>query len=102
VIHDVACVEKKRPWNMVHENFYYGMLASGVEPPRAKVMYAAVYHFGPRWSTPNAPGVAGGSAGLPPPITMTASEFDALAREIELRDRAGDPISLREIRQFSR
>jgi uncharacterized membrane protein YgcG len=49
VIHDVACDQKAQPWESVHEAFYYAMLASGVEPWRAKVMYAAVYHFGPRW-----------------------------------------------------
>lgn len=49
VIHDVACDEKKRPWEAVHQAFYFGMLASGVSTTKAKVMYAAVYHFGPRW-----------------------------------------------------
>jgi hypothetical protein len=49
VIHDVACDQKTQPWETVHEAFYWAMMASGVEPWRAKVMYAAVYHFGPRW-----------------------------------------------------
>lgn len=49
VIHDVACDQKIQPWETVHEAFYWAMMASGVEPWRAKVMYAAVYHFGPRW-----------------------------------------------------
>ena len=51
VIHDVACVEKRRPWELVHETFYQGMRASGVSELTAKIMYAAVYHFGPRWVT---------------------------------------------------
>jgi len=50
VIHDVACEQRLRPWPDVHRNFYYGMLASGVDENLAKTMYAAVYHFGPRWS----------------------------------------------------
>jgi len=49
VIHDVGCDQKVRPWNIVHEAFYWAMRASQVESWRAKVMYAAVYHFGPRW-----------------------------------------------------
>jgi hypothetical protein len=49
VIHDVACDQQVQPWEQVHETFYWAMLASGVENWRAKVMYAAVYHFGPRW-----------------------------------------------------
>lgn len=50
VIHDVACVEKSRPWEQVHRAFFTGMLASGVSPAKAKTMYGAVYHFGPRWA----------------------------------------------------
>lgn len=57
VIHDVGCVKKWAPWETVHEVFYWGMLTSGVEEWRAKVMYAAVYHFGPRW--PQVVAVAG-------------------------------------------
>lgn len=52
VIHDVACVEKNRPWKDVHYTFYTAMRASDVPEATAKVMYAAVYHFGPRWPTP--------------------------------------------------
>lgn len=50
VIHDVACVQKVRPWKDVHRTFYTAMRASGVDELQAKVMYAAVYHFGPRWT----------------------------------------------------
>lgn len=49
VIHDVACDAKEAPWEKVHEAFYWAMRASGVKDLRAKVMYGAVYHFGPRW-----------------------------------------------------
>jgi hypothetical protein len=49
VIHDVACDQKKKPWEAVHEVFYNAMIASGVSSVTAKIMYAAVYHFGPRW-----------------------------------------------------
>jgi|APLak6261702949_1056265.scaffolds.fasta_scaffold06979_1 hypothetical protein len=51
VIHDVACKERNRPWHAVHETFYWAMLASGVSSKKAKIMYAAVYQFGPRWTT---------------------------------------------------
>jgi len=49
VIHDVACQNKNRTWEVVHLAFYYGMLASEVNILKAKLMYAGVYHFGPRW-----------------------------------------------------
>ena len=49
IIHDVACDKKNKPWESVHETFYYAMRASGVVKWKAKAMYFAVYHFGPRW-----------------------------------------------------
>jgi hypothetical protein len=50
VIHDVACQKKNRNWEDVHLAFYNAMRTSGVSKRKAKIMYAAVYHFGPRWS----------------------------------------------------
>lgn len=49
VIHDVACIQRNKPWELVHLTFYYAMLASGVGERTAKILYAAVYAFGPRW-----------------------------------------------------
>jgi hypothetical protein len=49
VIHDVACVEQKEPWEEVHQAFYDAMLASGVEEQKASTMYLAVYEGGARW-----------------------------------------------------
>jgi len=100
VIHDVACDEKKRPWNVVHETFYWAMLTSGVNTTKAKIMYAAVYHFGPRWVTPSA--VPGGAADVPPDNKLTQADFDALKAQIESRDQSGNVISLREIRSYGK
>jgi hypothetical protein len=50
VIHDYHCDVRARPWEHVHRVFYEAMLVSGVSELRAKVMYAAVYFAGPRWS----------------------------------------------------
>ena len=49
VVHDVECDRKQSAWEDVHEMFYNAMRAAGVSEIRAKIMYAAVYHFGPRW-----------------------------------------------------
>ncbi|MES2070666.1 MAG: DUF1353 domain-containing protein [Pseudomonadota bacterium] len=49
VIHDVACDEKTADWESVHAAFYTALLASGVDGLKARLLYAAVYHFGPRW-----------------------------------------------------
>jgi hypothetical protein len=50
VVHDVACDEQRRPWRAVHRMFYLASRAGGVGPLNARVMYGAVYHFGPRWT----------------------------------------------------
>jgi hypothetical protein len=49
VVHDYHCEIRTRSWEEVHRMFYWAMRAGGVGRLRAKVMYAAVYRFGPRW-----------------------------------------------------
>jgi hypothetical protein len=51
VVHDYECDVKQRPWRTVHRMFYNASRCGGVEETKAKVMYAAVYHYGPRWGT---------------------------------------------------
>jgi hypothetical protein len=50
VVHDIACEERRRPWRDVHRMFYNASRLAGVEETRARVMYGAVFHFGPRWA----------------------------------------------------
>lgn len=52
VVHDYFCDSRKRKWQDVHKVFYEAMLVSGVEKPRAYIMYKAVEKFGPRWPEP--------------------------------------------------
>jgi hypothetical protein len=50
VVHDVACRSPyPAAWQAVHRMFYWACRCGGVHQKRAKIMYAAVYHFGPRW-----------------------------------------------------
>ena len=49
LVHDYYCQNHLRPWRDVHRMFYYGCLAGGVRPSRAKIMFAAVFAQGPRW-----------------------------------------------------
>jgi hypothetical protein len=49
VVHDHYCDVKTETWENVHLVFYNGMRARGVPSLKAKLMYAAVYNFGPRW-----------------------------------------------------
>lgn len=50
VIHDHYCATKSRHWKAVHKVFLDGMMARGVETLQARLMYLAVYRFGPRWN----------------------------------------------------
>lgn len=50
VLHDYYCDNHYRIWQDVHRMFYDAMLTDGTGSFKAKVMYYAVYRFGPRWS----------------------------------------------------
>ncbi|MFM7034038.1 MAG: DUF1353 domain-containing protein [Planctomycetia bacterium] len=49
VVHDVACVDRTRPWQQAHRMFYEACRCGRTNVVQAKTMYYAVYHFGPRW-----------------------------------------------------
>ena len=96
VIHDAACLEKKYPSPMVHETFYYAMKASQVPEPQAKLMYAAVSNFGPRWEIKK--------DGTRSPTRMnnqlTKKQFEQLKSAIKAAELSGEGMSLDEIREF--
>ena len=50
VVHDYYCQSQSRHWKAVHKVFLDGMTARGVDSLQAKLMYIAVYRFGPRWN----------------------------------------------------
>ena len=87
VIHDVACSEKLTPWLLVHEAFFTAMLASNVPVLKAKVMYGAVYHFGPRWISPlmamDPKPRAGDDGTGPPQPAATQKNFEELRNTVE-------------------
>jgi hypothetical protein len=93
VIHDVACVEKKRTWQAVHTVFYYAMLTSGVEDLQAKTMYAAVYQFGPRWDLETTVTVAAAPGAPTEAAVKTAEGVEDTSRVevLERRPVAGEP-----------
>jgi hypothetical protein len=50
VVHDTECNPPyKNGWREVHRMFYSASRAGGVGEVKAKIMYMAVYHCGPRW-----------------------------------------------------
>ncbi len=60
VVHGAACKDLIRPWRSVHRMFYEACRCSGVDAPKAKMMYYAVFHFGPRWHTEERSSLAAG------------------------------------------
>lgn len=56
VIHDYYCDTMTRSWQETHKVFYYAMRAANVDEKTAKIMYGAVYLFGPRWGPGTQPG----------------------------------------------
>ncbi len=49
VVHDHYCQSKNESWKATHAVFYDALRTAGVDDATAKTMWAAVYHFGPRW-----------------------------------------------------
>lgn len=90
IIHDYYCDVRTQPWQAVHRVFYEAMLCSGVSEPKAKIMYYAVYSFGPRWVV-GSPALIEGidTAGAPKSIPKSlpvqsfhATSFEKAARQI--------------------
>jgi uncharacterized protein DUF1353 len=81
VIHDHYCSTKSRSWQDTHNVFYEAMLTAGEDRRTAKVMWAAVYHFGPRWGRGKRRGVA------PAPV-MDQEQF---VRDVEAWVARADP-----------
>jgi len=81
VIHDYYCRTQTRSWQDTHDVFYEAMLTAGVDARTAKVMWAAVYNFGPRWGA----GVA--KRALPP----SAEEQKQFMRDLDAWVARADP-----------
>lgn len=111
VIHDWYCDRRNRPWRQVHRVFFDAMCTSGVAEVRAKVMYAAVFAGGPRWSDTvvqnnnlNQPrgrgGFAGGGKGIDvfarPPLLerpdLKSEELETLAAKVDAENPSLDEI----------
>ena len=80
VVHDVACVERTRNWREVHRMFYEACRCADAPLLKSKIMYYAVYHFGPRWQ----PAGRGFRDETPP--QPTAEQAAAVAAYFEMHD----------------
>lgn len=77
VIHDFYCDSKQRSWQDTHQVFYYAMRAANVDEKTAKIMYGAVYLFGPRWGPGTQPGQHAA------PIQASAERQTEVVRQLE-------------------
>ncbi len=51
IVHDFGCDSRTETSEDVHRMFYYACRCGGVSEVEAKVLYTAVYRFGPAWLT---------------------------------------------------
>ncbi|SCX28616.1 hypothetical protein DSM25558_4518 [Agrobacterium sp. DSM 25558] len=86
VIHDWYCDRHVRTWKQTHRVFYDAMLSSGLQKPKAKLLFYAVYAFGPRWGylVPGQPCAAGIDC-----IQTTGKEVVFVQLPGELQDQSG-------------
>jgi hypothetical protein len=77
VIHDYYCDAKTRSWQDTHKVFYYAMRAANVDEKTAKIMYGAVYLFGPRWGPGTQPGQHAA------PIAATPERQEAVVKQLQ-------------------
>ena len=77
VIHDYYCDNKDRSWQDTHKVFYFAMRAAHVDETTAKVMYSAVYLFGPRWGPGTQPGQHSA------PIQATPEQQEKVVKDLQ-------------------
>lgn len=90
VIHDYYCETRTDTWQNVHRVFYDAMLVNGVSELQAKIMYAAVYRFGPRWNFKYTPACEGCMA-VPYQVPFYRPEPNAAeAEQLKLKVQTGN------------
>lgn len=89
IVHDHHCDTKSRPWRATHRMFHQAMRCSGVDAVKARVMFAAVYRFGPKWR------VGGGPVPESAAPELTPEHANAFAARVErLPNDDGDPAAI--------
>lgn len=94
VVHDHHCVERTESWQSVHRMFYDASRAGGVPVVKAKVMYAAVRGWGPRWEQRTTGGPTVTTISIPRPEARPSALLD-LATWVTSDDPSLDEIDRR-------
>jgi hypothetical protein len=99
VVHDVGCRQRRELWEAVHRMFHDACRCGGVSSSKAKLLYWAVYNFGPRWSRPGEPQLFRMEVAedqIDPQLFQQAVEYfdqhDPSLAEIPTLSRAGGPL----------
>lgn len=79
IVHDRYCVDHLQTWQDTARMFHDAMRCSGVGTVKAKIMFYAVFRFGPRWPSP----LEGNDGPFVPPETLSADTADSLALDAE-------------------
>lgn len=91
IVHDTECqTPHHHDWRSVHRMFYSACRAGGVGMIKSKILFSAVYHFGPRWVLPSkaAPIPHGpGTRPIPTPRPASWREPAPQAEDMELQTR---------------
>lgn len=104
VVHDVYCVSMSEPWEDVHRMFYHACRCGGVGEGKAKLLYFAVYHYGPRWGdgydtrleigAPAAPGAKAEPAAASPARPPSPEEIEKMVAYFDVNNPTMEQIEL--------
>lgn len=78
IVHDHYCVVRTRSWQDTHRVFYDAMRSSGETATKAKIMYYAVYRFGPRWGAEVAAPLEAALSVGPAEVASLAADAEAI------------------------
>jgi len=79
IVHDHYCIRQAHRWHDTHRMFYEAMRSTGTPAHQAKILYYAVYRFGPRWPEPaGAEAVAGTGQSAPFEARTFAADAEAI------------------------
>jgi len=92
ILHDVYCNIKTAPHREVHRMFFDAIRADGVNLAVARLMYAAVAVFGPKWVIIESSGLEGAERRVVDIHAEPEITFDELVRRIEEQDLSVDDI----------
>lgn len=79
IVHDYFCDNRHATWEATHRMFYQACRCAGESTTHAKVLFYAVWHFGPKWAPD-------GSRRAVPQVIPTQAMALEVARTIEIED----------------